>query len=29
MEVILTRNNFEFDDKFFTQIKGTAMETNK
>ena len=27
MELILTLNNFEFDDKFFTQIKGTAMGT--
>ena len=27
MELILTLDNFEFDDKFFTQIKGTAMRT--
>ena len=27
MELILTLNNFEFDDKFPTQIKGTAMGT--
>ena len=25
MELIVTLNNFEFDDKFFTQIKGNAM----
>ena len=27
MEFILTLNNFEFDEKFFTLIKGIAMGT--